>query len=71
MKKPDDLLVAGKATALEVLERVALEELDEAVAALRRHRPADEVCGALRSLIAAAPLARFQALSAVYRKHCG
>jgi hypothetical protein len=71
MKKVDELLVAGKATALEILEQVALEELDEAVAALRRHRPADEVCGALRSLIAASPLAHFQALSAVYRKHCG
>jgi hypothetical protein len=41
------------------------------VAVLKRHKPADEVCGALKTLIAMAPLAQFQTLSAAYRKHCG
>ncbi len=70
MKKVEDLLRSGKATMFEILQGVALEELDEAVTTLRRHKPVDEVCDALKTLIARAPLAQFQALSAVYRKHC-
>jgi hypothetical protein len=71
MRKVEDLLRDGKATTFEILQQVGLEELDEALAVLRRHKPADEVCGALKTLIAMAPLAQFQTLSAVYRKHCG
>jgi len=71
MRKIEDLLQGGKATTFEILQQVALEELDETVAVLKRHKPADEVCGALKTLIAMAPLAQFQTLSAVYRKHCG
>jgi hypothetical protein len=71
LKKVEDLLRGGKATTLEILQQVALDELDEAVTVLRRHKPADEVCSALKNLIATAPLVQFQALSAVYRKHCG
>jgi hypothetical protein len=71
MKKVEDLLRGGKATTVEILQQVALHELDEAVTVLKRHKPAEEVCSALKSLIAMAPLAQFQTLSAVYRKHCG
>jgi len=71
MRKIEDLLQGGKATTFEILQQVALEDLDEAVAVLKRHKPADEVCNALKALIAMAPLAQFQTLSPVYRKHCG
>jgi hypothetical protein len=71
MRKIEDLLQGGKATTFEILQQVALEDLDEAVAVLKRHKPADEVCNALKTLIGMAPLAQFQTLSAVYRKHCG
>jgi hypothetical protein len=71
MRKIEDLLQGGKATTFEMLQQMALEDLDEAVAVLKRHKPADEVCSALKTLIAMAPLAQFQTLSAVYRKHCG
>jgi len=71
MRKIEDLLQGGKATTFEILQQVALEDLDEAVAVLKRHKPADEVCNALKTRIGMAPLAQFQTLSAVYRKHCG
>jgi hypothetical protein len=71
VKKVDDLLRGGKSTALEVLEQLALDELDEGVAALKRHKQADEVCRALMTLIATAPLEQFSVLAGIYRKHCG
>ena len=71
MRKIEDLLQGGKATTFEIFQQVALEDLDEAVAVLKRHKPADEVRNALTTLIGMAPLAQFQVLSAVYRKHCG
>ncbi|HKC43266.1 MAG TPA: hypothetical protein VKC64_05525 [Burkholderiales bacterium] len=70
MKKVEDLLRGGKSTALEVLQQLALDELDEGVAALKRHKHTDEVCSALMTLIAAAPLEKFAVLSEIYRKHC-
>jgi hypothetical protein len=57
--------------AFEILQRVPLERLDEAVAFLKRHKPAAEVCSALMTFIATAPLAEFELLRDVYRKHCG
>jgi len=54
----------------ETLQRVPLEELDEAVRILKQQRPAHEVCGALMTFIATAPLADFAVLREVYRKHC-
>jgi hypothetical protein len=71
MRNVEDLLQRGEMTVFEVLQQTRLEELDAAVAALKRHRPANEVCSALTTLIATAPLAQFQSLSAIYRKHCG
>ena len=71
MRKVEDLVRDGKSTAFEILQQIPLAELDEAVAVLKQHKPADEVCQALVSLIAAAPLGQFAALSAVYRRHCG
>ncbi len=56
--------------ALEILQRVPLERLDEAIGFLRAHKSAAEVCRALTTFIATAPLADFELLRAVYRKHC-
>jgi hypothetical protein len=55
----------------EALQQVPLEQLDEAVAFLKAHRPAAEVCAALTTFIATAPLTEFETLRGVYRKHCG
>jgi hypothetical protein len=71
MKKVEDLVRDGKSTSFEILRQVPLDELDEAVVVLKRHKPADEVCQGLVTLIATAPLGQFGILSAVYRKHCG
>jgi ribosomal 50S subunit-associated protein YjgA (DUF615 family) len=54
----------------EALQQIPLEHLDEAVAFLKRHRPAREVCAALTTFIATSPLADFEALRDLYRKHC-
>lgn len=70
MKKVRDLLRSGKPTVFEVLQQISLEELDEAVAFLRKHRPQSEVCRALEAIIATSPLSEFQALQVIYRRHC-
>ena len=71
MKKVKDLLRSGKLTVFEVLQQVSLEELDEAVAFLKKHRPGSEVCRALEAIIATSPLSEFQTLQVIYRRHCG
>lgn len=49
MKKVKDLLRSGKLTVFEVLQQVSLEELGEAVAFLKKHRPRSEVCRAVHA----------------------
>jgi len=71
MKKVKDLLRSGKSTVFEVLQQISLEELGEAVAFLKKHRPKDEVCRALEAIIATSPLSEFQTLQVIYRRHCG
>ena len=51
-----NLLRAPKRPVLAILQEVPLEQLDEAVAFLERHKPA--------------PLVEFETLRDVYRKHC-
>lgn len=70
MTKIKTLLSDPRCTLLEILQQVPREELDEAVALLKQHRPADEVCAALMTFIATAPLSEFATLRDVYRKHC-
>jgi hypothetical protein len=70
MKKVKDLLRSGKLTVFEILQQVSLEELDEAVAFLKKHRPQSEVCRALEAIIATSPLSEFQKLQVIYRRHC-
>ena len=71
MKKVKDLLRSGKLTVFEVLQQISLEELDEAVAFLKKHRPKSGVCRALEAIIATSPLSEFQTLQVIYRRHCG
>jgi hypothetical protein len=71
MKKVRDLLRrSGKLTAFEVLQQISLEELDEAVAFLKKRRPKSEVCHALKAIIATSPLSEFQTLRDIYRRYC-
>jgi hypothetical protein len=66
-----NLLRDPKRTLFEILQEVPPEQLDEAVGFLKQHRPASEVCAALMTFIATAPLKEFGALRDVYHKHCG
>lgn len=70
MKKVKDLLRSGKLTIFEVLQRLSLEELDEAVTFLKKHHPQSRVCRALEAIIATSPLSEFQTLRGIYRRHC-
>jgi hypothetical protein len=57
--------------ALEVLRRTPLDKLDETVEALKKHRPAAEIRGALIELAATAPFSDFAAIAQVFTKHFG
>jgi 16S rRNA C1402 N4-methylase RsmH len=57
-------------TALELLQRTPLEQLEQTVKALKKHRPAAEVRQAMVQLIAAAPLSDFGTLKQIYMTHC-
>jgi hypothetical protein len=70
MARIDDLLRDDKLTVLQILERLPIEDLGDAVEVLKRHRPPDEVCRALMFFIATAPLADFQVLQEIYRRSC-
>lgn len=66
-----NLLSDPQRTLFEILQQIPPEQLDEAVAFLKQHRPASEVCAALMTFIATAPLTEFGALRDVYHRHCG
>lgn len=66
-----NLLSDPRRPLFEILQQVPPEQLDEAVGFLKQHRPASEICAALMTLIATAPLTEFGALREVYHKHCG
>jgi hypothetical protein len=57
-------------TALELLQRTPLDQLEQTVKALKKDRPAAEVRQALVQLIAAAPLSDFGTLKHIYMVHC-
>jgi hypothetical protein len=57
--------------ALEVLRRTPLDKLDETVEALKKHRPAAEVRGAMIELFAAAPFSDLGTIAQVFVKHFG
>jgi hypothetical protein len=58
-------------SAVELLKRTPLDQLEETVKALKQRRAADEVRKAMVELIARAPLADFDTLKHIYLKHCG
>jgi CBS domain-containing protein len=58
-------------SAVEVLNRTPLEQLEKKVKELKRHRPAEEVRKAMVERIAHAPLTDFERLKGIYLKHCG
>ena len=57
-------------TTFELLQRTPLEQLEQTVKALKKHRPAAEVREAMVQLIAAAPLSDFGTLKHIYMVHC-
>jgi Tfp pilus assembly protein PilO len=58
-------------SALELLKRTPLDQLEETVKALKKQRPAEEVRKAMVERIARAPLTEFETLKTIYLKHCG
>jgi hypothetical protein len=60
-----------QASAVDLLMRTPLDQLDDAVEALKKHRPSVEVRKAMVERIARAPLSDFEALKLIYLKHCG
>jgi hypothetical protein len=58
-------------SAVEILKRTPLNQLEEAVTELKKHRPIAEVRGAMVERIARAPLADFDTVKHIYLKHCG
>jgi ribosomal protein S7 len=58
-------------SAVEVLKRTPLDQLEETVQALKKHRPHAEVRQAMVEVIARASPADFEMLKSIYLKHCG
>jgi hypothetical protein len=58
-------------SAVEVLKRTPLDQLEQTVGELKKHRSVAEVRGAMVEHIARASLADFEAVKYVYLKHCG
>ena len=64
------MIRAGKLSTADVLQQTPIDQLEEAVAFLKRHRPAKDICQALTERIARAPLDDFNALKGLYFKYC-
>jgi hypothetical protein len=60
-----------QASAVELLRRTPLDQLEETVRALREFRSLAEVRHAMVEVIARAPLAEFDRLKHIYLKYCG
>lgn len=60
-----------KTSAVELLKRTPIDQLEESVIELKKHRSTDEIRKAMVELIARAPLADFDTLKHIYLKHCG
>jgi 16S rRNA C1402 N4-methylase RsmH len=57
-------------SAVELLKRTPLSQLEETVRALKNRRAAGEVRKAMVERIARAPLSEFETLKTIYLKHC-
>ena len=57
-------------TALELLQRTPIDQLNETVRALKKHHSAADVRQAMLDLIAKAPLSDFETLKEVFLTHC-
>jgi hypothetical protein len=60
-----------QASAVELLKRTPLDQLEEKVRELKMLHPAAEVRKAMVECIARAPLGDFETLKHIYLKHCG
>jgi 16S rRNA C1402 N4-methylase RsmH len=58
-------------SAVEVLKRTPLDQLEETVEKLMKHRSSAEVRTAMVERIARVPLADFDTVKQIYLKHCG
>ena len=58
-------------SVVELLRRTPLAQLEQTVAALKKHSSTEDIRKAMVELIARAPLADFDTLKYIYLKHCG
>jgi hypothetical protein len=57
-------------SSAEMLKQAPIDDLDEAVAMLKRYVSTDEICAALTERMEKAPIEDLQTLREVYLKHC-
>jgi len=64
------MIRVGKLSTADVLLQTPVERLEEAIAMLKQHRPARDICQGLTERIAVAPRGDFDALKRLYFRHC-
>jgi hypothetical protein len=57
-------------SSAEMVKQAPIDDLDEAVAMLKRYVSTDEICAALTERMEKAPIEDLQTLREVYLKHC-
>ena len=66
----ESMVQADAMSSAEMLKQVPINDLDEAVAMLKRCLSTDEICAALTERMEKAPIEDLQTLREVYLKHC-
>jgi hypothetical protein len=66
----ESMVRADALSSAEMLKQAPIDDLDAAVAMLKRYVSADEICAALTERMEKAPIEDLQTLREVYLKHC-
>jgi hypothetical protein len=66
----ESMVRADAVSSAEMLKQAPIDDLDAAVAMLKRYVSADEICAALTERMEKAPIEDLQTLREVYLKHC-
>ena len=66
----ESMVRGGAVSSTQMLKQAPIDDLDEAVAMLKRYLSTDEICAALTERAEKAPVEDLQTLREVYLKHC-
>jgi hypothetical protein len=66
----ESMFQTGAMSSAEMVKQAPIDDLDEAVAMLKRYVSTDEICAALTERMKKAPIEDLQTLREVYLKHC-